>query len=413
MLQKIGENAKNASYELQNKTTWEKNQILEEISNQLSLHAEEIIEANTIDMENGKNNGLSEGLLDRLLINEDRIKGMQESVKVVYDLEDPIGEVNHMKTMPNGLKIGQASVPLGVVAIIYEARPNVTLDCSILCLKSSNALVLRGGKEAIETNKAIVNAIRKAFEINNTNPDCVQLIEDTTRQSAQELMKLNEYINVLIPRGSRGLIQSVVQNATVPVIETGEGNCHIYVDESADIEMALNIIENAKTQRIGVCNAMESLLVHENIGDEFYTGLNQIIDKYNIDVYACENSIGKIENAKAADDEDYYKEYLDYAFSVKVIDSVETAIRHIEKYGTHHSDVIVTQDYDNSLSFTSGVNSACVYVNASSRFTDGAEFGMGAEMGISTQKLHVRGPVGLKGLTSSKYIILGQGQVRS
>lgn len=412
MLKHIGEKAKEASYELQEKTALEKNEILQEISNQLSEFSNEIIEANQIDMENGRKNGLTEGLLDRLLITEDRIKSMQESVKVVYDLEDPIGKMDYMKTLTNGLKIGQTSVPLGVVAIIYEARPNVTLDCSILCLKSSNALILRGGKEAIETNKKIVEAVQKAFKNCGTDPNCVQLIEDTTRESAQELMKLNGYVDVLIPRGSRGLIQSVVQNATVPVIETGEGNCHIYVDESADIDMALKIIENAKTQRIGVCNAMESILVHETVGDSFYKGLEKIINEYKIDVHACEKSIGKIKNASAATEEDFYKEYLDYAFSIKVVDSVDTAIKHIEKYGTHHSDVIITNDYNNSLAFTQRVNSACVYVNASSRFTDGSEFGMGAEMGISTQKLHVRGPVGLKGLTSSKYIILGQGQIR-
>lgn len=412
MLKHIGEKAKEASYELQGKTTLEKNKILQEISNQLSEFSKEIIEANQIDMENGRKNGLTEGLLDRLLITEDRIKSMQESVKVVYDLEDPIGKMDYMKTLTNGLKIGQTSVPLGVVAIIYEARPNVTLDCSILCLKSSNALILRGGKEAIETNKKIVEAVQKAFKNCGTDPNCVQLIEDTTRESAQELMKLNGYVDVLIPRGSRGLIQSVVQNATVPVIETGEGNCHIYVDESADIDMALKIIENAKTQRIGVCNAMESILVHETVGDSFYKGLEKIINEYKIDVHACEKSIGKIKNASAATEEDFYKEYLDYAFSIKVVDSVDTAIKHIEKYGTHHSDVIITNDYNNSLAFTQRVNSACVYVNASSRFTDGSEFGMGAEMGISTQKLHVRGPVGLKGLTSSKYIILGQGQIK-
>ena len=254
MLKHIGEKAKEASYELQGKTTLEKNKILQEISNQLSEFSKEIIEANQIDMENGRKNGLTEGLLDRLLITEDRIKSMQESVKVVYDLEDPIGKMDYMKTLTNGLKIGQTSVPLGVVAIIYEARPNVTLDCSILCLKSSNALILRGGKEAIETNKKIVEAVQKALKVCGTDPNCVQLIEDTTRESAQELMKLNGYVDVLIPRGSRGLIQSVVQNATVPVIETGEGNCHIYVDESPDIDMALKIIENAKTQRIGVWN---------------------------------------------------------------------------------------------------------------------------------------------------------------
>lgn len=412
MLKSIGEKAKAASYVLQNKSTIEKNEILNEISNQLSLLSKEIIEANKIDVENGRKNGLNEGLIDRLMINEERVQGMIDSVKVIIDLEDPVGEINDMKTMPNGLKIGKMSVPLGVVAIIYEARPNVTLDCSILCLKSSNALILRGGKEAIETNKAIVKAVRKAFTIQDTDPNCVQLIEDTTRESAKELMELNDYVDVLIPRGSKGLIQTVVQNATVPVIETGEGNCHIYVDESADIEMALNIIKNAKTQRIGVCNTVESILVHKNVDSSFYTGLQKIVDEYSIKVYGDEFSSHYLKGIEKATDEEYYREYLDYCFSIKSVENVDEAIDHIEKYGTHHSDVIVTNDYNNSLAFINRVNSAAVYVNASSRFTDGSEFGMGAEMGISTQKLHVRGPVGIHGLTSSKYIILGQGQIR-
>lgn len=412
MLENIGKKAKEASYELANLNTEEKNKILLNIKNILNKRRNEIIEANKIDIENGKKAGLSEGLLDRLLLNDDRVDGMLDSIDTVIGLDDPIGEVSDMKKMPNGLEIGKRRVAIGVIAIIYEARPNVTLDCSILCLKSSNSLILRGGKEAINSNMAIVKIIRDAIEELNYDKNIVQLIEDTTRESSNELMKLNKYVDMLIPRGSANLINHVVKNSTVPVLQTGNGNCHIFVDDTADIDMAIAIIENAKTQRIGVCNAMESLLVSEKVDKEFFEKLNDIIEKYNITVYGCEKSKQYLPNIKDATENEYAMEYLDYAFSMKIVKDIDEAISHIRKYSTKHSEAIITNDYNNSMKFLNLVDSSCVYVNASTRFTDGGEFGFGAEMGISTQKLHARGPVGLKELTSEKYVILGNGQIR-
>lgn len=412
MLENIGKKAKEASYELANLNTEEKNKILLNIKNILNKRRNEIIEANKIDIENGKKAGLSEGLLDRLLLNDDRVDGMLDSIDTVIGLDDPIGEVSDMKKMPNGLEVGKRRVAIGVIAIIYEARPNVTLDCSILCLKSSNSLILRGGKEAINSNMAIVKIIRDAIEELNYDKNIVQLIEDTTRESSNELMKLNKYVDMLIPRGSANLINHVVKNSTVPVLQTGNGNCHIFVDDTADIDMAIAIIENAKTQRIGVCNAMESLLVSEKVDKEFFGKLNDIIEKYNITVYGCEKSKQYLPNIKDATENEYAMEYLDYAFSMKIVKDIDEAISHIRKYSTKHSEAIITNDYNNSMKFLNLVDSSCVYVNASTRFTDGGEFGFGAEMGISTQKLHARGPVGLKELTSEKYVILGNGQIR-
>lgn len=412
MLENIGKKAKEASYELANLNTEEKNKILLNIKNILNKRRNEIIEANKIDIENGKKAGLSEGLLDRLLLNDDRVDGMLDSIDTVIGLDDPIGEVSDMKKMPNGLEVGKRRVAIGVIAIIYEARPNVTLDCSILCLKSSNSLILRGGKEAINSNMAIVKIIRDAIEELNYDKNIVQLIEDTTRESSNELMKLNKYVDMLIPRGSANLINHVVKNSTVPVLQTGNGNCHIFVDDTADIDMAIAIIENAKTQRIGVCNAMESLLVSEKVDKEFFEKLNDIIEKYNITVYGCEKSKQYLPNIKDATENEYAMEYLDYAFSMKIVKDIDEAISHIRKYSTKHSEAIITNDYNNSMKFLNLVDSSCVYVNASTRFTDGGEFGFGAEMGISTQKLHARGPVGLKELTSEKYVILGNGQIR-
>ena len=412
MLENIGINAKEASYELAKLNTEEKNKILVNIKKTLDHRRKEVIDANKLDIENGKKAGLSEGLIDRLLLNDERIDGMLDSIDTVIGLDDPIGEVSEMKKMPNGLEIGKRRVAIGVIAIIYEARPNVTLDCSILCLKSSNALILRGGKEAINSNMAIVNIIRDAIEEINYDKNIVQLIEDTTRESSNELMKLNEYVDMLIPRGSAGLINHVVKNSTVPVLQTGNGNCHIFVDETADIDMAIDIIENAKTQRIGVCNAMESLLVSEKVEKVFFEKLNKIIDKYNIKVYGCEKSKVFLPNINNATENEYAMEYLDYAFSMKIVKDIDEAISHIRKYSTKHSEAIITNDYNNSMKFLNLIDSSCVYVNASTRFTDGGEFGFGAEMGISTQKLHARGPVGLKELTSEKYVILGNGQIR-
>lgn len=412
ILTKIGEDAKVAGRELAKLSTIEKNKILLEIKKSLLLDKEIIIEKNKLDIVNGRELGLSEGLIDRLLLDEKRVKAMAESVDTVIDLEDPIGEIRDMKSFENGLMVGQKSVPIGVIAIIYEARPNVTLDAAILAIKSSNALILRGGKEAINSNIAIANSIRKGIANAGYNENIVQLIEDTSRESSNELMRLRGYVDLLIPRGSSRLINAVVENAKVPTLETGVGNCHIYVDSSAKIQMALDIIENAKTQRIGVCNAMESLVVNSDVSDEFYKGLEKIIDDYNINVYGCEKSLEKLKNIKMASDEDFGTEYLEYAFSMKIVDSLDEGIDHVYKFSTGHSDVIVTENYENAMRFLNEIDSACVYVNASSRFTDGGEFGFGAEMGISTQKLHARGPVGLKQLTSSKYVILGNGQIR-
>lgn len=411
-LKTIGENSKAASRELYKLGVSEKNKILLEIKKSVLNNVQEILEANKIDIKNGQDANMSEGLLDRLTLNVDRVNAMANSIDEVIDLEDPIGEVENMKTLDNGLIIGKRSVPIGVIAIIYEARPNVTLDAAILGLKSSNAIILRGGKEAINSNKAITKAIRVGIKDAGYNENMVSLIEDTSRESATELMKLKGYVDLLIPRGSASLINSVVENAKVPTLETGVGNCHVFVDESAKVDMALNIIENAKTTRIGVCNAMESLLVHKNVADEFYVGLKEIINKYNLTVYADDLAREKISGLEVATDAEYAEEFLDYKMSMKIIDTFEEAIEHIYKFSTGHSDVIVTENYQNAMNFLNEVDSACVYVNASSRFTDGGEFGMGAEMGISTQKLHARGPIGLKQLTSTKYVILGSGQVR-
>lgn len=412
MLKDIGQRAKNASYELAGLSTIDKNNILLKLKENLDKYRDDILEANKLDMESGKQDGLTDALLDRLYIDNERIDGMIGSIDVVIELKDPIGNTKELNRLPNGLLIGRRTVPMGVIGIIYEARPNVTLDTSILCLKSSNVLILRGGKEAINTNIAVSKIIRLTISELGFNPDFIQLIEDTSRESANALMQLNDYLDLLIPRGSSGLIKAVVENSTVPVLETGSGNCHVYIDETADVEMALNIIKNAKTQRTGVCNAMESLLVHESLGEDFYAGLQKIVDDFKIVVHSDEKSLEHIKGSTPATEEDYYTEYLDLEFSMKIVKDIDEAIDCIRKYSSGHSEVIVTENYENSLKFLDRVDSACVYVNASSRFTDGGEFGMGAEMGISTQKLHARGPIGLEELTSSKFVILGNGQVR-
>ena len=408
----IGRLSKLASRELGIASSAEKNAILKSVGKSVSENMQNILAGNEIDIKNGKEMGLSEGLIDRLYLDEDRVQAMVSSIDQIIGLEDPIGEVEEMKTMENGLLIGKRSVPIGVIGIIYEARPNVTLDAAVLGIKSSNSVILRGGREAINSNMAIANAIRAGIETAGFNPNIVILIEDTSRESSVELMKLDGYVDLLIPRGSARLISSVVENAKVPVLETGVGNCHVYVDSSAKVDMAIDIIENAKTTRVGVCNAMESLLVHGDVSDEFYDKLASVIDEYNIVVYGCERSREKLSGLKIATEEEYAMEFLDYAMSMKLVDGIEEAIDHIYEYSTGHSDVIVTESYENSLKFLNEVDSACVYVNASSRFTDGGEFGKGAEMGISTQKMHARGPIGLRELTSTKYVILGTGQVR-
>lgn len=412
MIEDIGKQAKAASREIARLGTIEKNEILSHIGESLVARTKEILSANSLDLQKGRESGLSEALMDRLLLNEDRIAQMKQGLLKVASLDDPIGEIFEMKTMPNGLKIGKKRVPLGVVGIIYESRPNVTIDTAALCLKSSNALILRGGSEAIESNKVLVSIIQDALVDRGHDKNMVQLIEDLSYETAGKFMKMNEYLDVLIPRGSAKLIQRVVREATVPVIETGVGNCHVYVDDSADFEMALNIIVNAKTQRTGVCNAMESLLVNEKIAKDFLPDFKKVMDEHHVTVKADPKARDIVQGFDVATDEDYATEYLDLIMSLKIVSDYKEAIEHINKYGTGHSEVIITESYDHAMEFLDEVDAAAVYVNASTRFTDGSEFGMGAEMGISTQKLHARGPVGLKELTTIKYIIFGQGQVR-
>jgi glutamate-5-semialdehyde dehydrogenase len=412
MLKEMGMRAKEAATSLSMLSNDEKNRLLDKIAINLKKNEDAILEQNSIDVEAGKLNGLSEGLIDRLRLNSKRIDSMIEGIRTIMALEDPVGEVLGMKTMQNGLIIGKKRVPLGVVGIIYEARPNVTVDTAALCLKSSNALILRGGKEALNSNKALAGIMRQSIEEAGYNKDFVQLIEDQSYEVANEFMKLNDYLDVLIPRGSDRLIKSVVQNSTVPVIETGTGNCHIYVDAGADEKMAADIIINAKTQRIGVCNAAESLVVHSSKIEGFLPVVWNELKKYNVTVYADERARAVVPEFQQATEEDFATEYLDYKISLKVVDSLDEAIRHINKYSTSHSESIVTENYANAMEFLNRIDSAAVYVNASTRFTDGFEFGMGGEMGISTQKLHVRGPVGTKELTTTKYIIFGSGQIR-
>ncbi|MDU5373733.1 glutamate-5-semialdehyde dehydrogenase, partial [Anaerococcus vaginalis] len=393
-------------------STKDKNKILENIKISMEKNRENILEANKKDYDKGISNNMAEGLLDRLKLDDERIDSMIFSIDQMIKLPDPIGKMTDVRTLENGLLIGKKSVAIGVLAMIYEARPNVTLDASILAIKSSNSIILRSGKEAINSSLAIAKSIREGIKNTGFDENIVQIIDDTSRESSTELMKLNGYVDLLIPRGSASLINAVVQNASVPTLETGVGNCHLYVDKYADIEKALKIFENGKTQRIGVCNALESLVVHKEIDQSFYDGLNKIVEKYKLKVHACKNTIGKIKGAIPASDEDYGKEYLDYEFSVKEVENIDCAIDHIYKYSTGHSDAIITEKIEEANKFIQEVDSACVYVNASTRFTDGSEFGFGAEIGISTQRLHARGPVGLNELTTYKYVILGEGQVR-
>ena len=390
-----------------------KNDALKAIAKALTENTAAIMAANQVDLDNGKANGLSAALLDRLKLDEGRIKGVADGVLEVAALSDPIGTVISGSTRPNGMNITKVRVPLGVIGIIFESRPNVTVDAAVLCLKSGNAVILRGGKEAIHSNKCLTSIMQEAIESVGLDRNAVQLIEDTTRQSSVELMELTEYLDVLIPRGGKGLIQAVVQNAKVPVIETGAGNCHVFVDESADIDMAANIIYNAKTSRPSVCNAIETILVHEKIAEKALPAIKARLDEKNVELRGCEKTRAILGNAvKPAEESDWETEYGDYILAVKVVSSLEEATEHIAKYSTGHSECIVTQDYQNARKFTATVDSAAVYVNVSTRFTDGGMFGLGAEIGISTQKLHARGPMGLNELTSMKFIIEGEGQVR-
>ena len=411
-VREYGERSKRAAARMACLATEEKNRALLAAAESLSAHTAEILSANRQDMEAGRENGLSEGLLDRLKLTEERIQGMEKGLRDLAALPDPVGEVISDRTLPNGLRITKRRVPLGVIGIIYEARPNVTSDAFGICFKAGNAVILRGGSSAIRSNTAVTEALREGLSAEKLPPDAVQLIADTSHESAQALMHLNGLVDVLIPRGSAGLIQTVLRESSVPVIETGAGNCHIYVDESADPEMAVRIILNAKTQRIGVCNAAESLVVHRNIEGVLLPELKKTLDQHHVEVRADDAARALVPGWKEATEEDWGTEYLDYILSLKTVDSVDEAIRHINRYHTQHSDAIITENEENAEKFLREVDSACVYVNASTRFTDGGEFGLGAEIGISTQKLHARGPMGLRELTTYKYEIRGNGQVR-
>ena len=408
----MGENAKKAAYDLSILSTKTKNNALALMAKELLDSKEEIIRANKIDMQEAKNKNVSEALLDRLYLNDKRVEDMATGLLEIVKLPDPVGEIISMWKRPNNLQIGQKRVPIGVIGIIYESRPNVTCDAAGLCLKSGNATILRGGSDAINSNKAIVKALRNGIEKSGLPKDAIQLVSDTDREVAQKMMRLNEYIDVLIPRGGENLIKSVVKNATIPVIETGTGNCHIYVDESADFNMAIDIVLNAKTQRPGVCNAAEKLLIHENISKEFLPKVVKALREKNVEIRGDEKSKEVVDDIILAKDEEWDKEYLDYIIAVKIVENVDEAIKHINNHGTKHSEAIITESYKNSQKFLERVDAAAVYVNASTRVTDGSEFGFGAEIGISTQKLHARGPMGLKELTSTKYIIYGNGQIR-
>ena len=409
---KLGENALAAKDFLATVTTEQKNKALLAIAAALRENSETIILENKKDLENGKAAGLNDGLLDRLMLNEARINDIASAAENVASLPDPCGRLLDEIKRPNGLDIKKISVPIGVIGIIYEARPNVTVDAAGLCLKSSNTVILRGGKEAINSNMALASVMRTAIEDCGLDKNCIQLVTDTSRESANQMMTMNGYIDCLIPRGGKGLIRSVVRNSTVPVIETGSGNCHIYVDESADIEMAANIIFNAKTQRIGVCNACESLVIHSGIINKALPVIKARLDTKNVEMRGDERAMIAANGVLPASDEDFAEEYLDYIISVKTVDSLDEAIRHINKYSTKHSEAIITQNKANAGEFLARIDSSSVYVNASTRFTDGGEFGLGAEIGISTQKLHARGPMGLRELTTTKYLIYGNGQVR-
>lgn len=410
-INQLGINAKNAQNTLASASTALKNEALSAICNALKANKNEILKANALDLENGKANGMSESLLDRLALSEKRIDDIADSVLEIVALPDPVGKIKDGSTRPNGLNIEKVAVPLGTVAVIYEARPNVTIDAAALCLKSGNTVILRGGKEAINSNIATAEIMRNAIESVGLDRNCIQLVENTDRETANALMKLNKYVDVLIPRGGAALINSVVQNATVPVIETGVGNCHIFVDSTADIDMAVNIIFNAKTSRPSVCNAAESLVIHKDIAQKALPAIKAKLDEKNVVLFGDEVARKFIDILPATED-DWGTEYLDYKMSVKTVENVDEAIEHINTYSTGHSEAIITNSYESVQKFTQRVNSSAVYVNASTRFTDGGQFGFGAEIGISTQKLHARGPIGLPELTTTKFVIRGNGQIR-
>lgn len=412
-IETLGANAAAAKKSLISADTEKKNAALQKIAEALLAHSSEIIEANAADLKAARENGMSVSMQDRLMLSEDRIKGISDAVSELIKLEDPIGRVDNGSVRPNGLRITKVRVPMGVIGMIYESRPNVTADAATLCLKTGNAVILRGGKEAYNSNKCICNIMRDAVEEAGFPKDIIQFVDDTTREVTTELMKCNKYLDLLIPRGGAGLIKAVTRNATVPVIETGTGNCHIYIDKSADIEMGVNITDNGKTQRPSVCNALETLLVHKDIAEKFLPAVKAKLDEHNVELRGCPETVRILgECVTPATDDDYATEFGDYIMAVKVVNDIDEAIEHIGKYSTGHSECIVTNDLKNAEKFKQEVDSACVYVNASTRFTDGGMFGFGAEIGISTQKLHARGPMGLYEITSNKYLIDGNGQIR-
>ena len=412
-IEQLGEKALEAKRKIATASTGEKNKVLEAIAQVLLENSDAILAENEKDIANARDNGISETMVDRLRLTKERIKGIADACMELVNLEDPVGEVLQGSVRPNGMRITKVRVPMGVIRIIYESRPNVTVDAGALCLKSGNAAILRGGKEAIHSNMILVNLMQRALETSGFAKETIQLVEDTSREVSTQMMQANGYIDVLIPRGGAGLIQAVVQNATVPVIETGTGNCHIYVDDSADLEMAVQITDNGKTQRPSVCNALETCLVHKDVADKFLPMLQKVFEKHQVEIRGCERTKAILgDSVVLATPQDYATEFLDYIMSIKVVDSIEEAIAHIRKYSTGHSECIITESYRHAEQFQKEIDSACVYVNCSTRFTDGGEFGLGAEIGISTQKLHVRGPMGLKELTTMKYLINGSGQIR-
>lgn len=412
-IEELGKKAVQAKGKIASASTDEKNAVLVKIAEVLRNHTEKILQENDKDIASARENGITETMVDRLRLTEERIEGIADACIQLVNLEDPVGEILEGSVRPNGMRITKVRVPLGVAGIIYESRPNVTVDAAALCIKSGNAAILRGGKEAIHSNMVLMELMQQALKECGFAGETVQLVEDTSREVAAEMMRANDYIDVLIPRGGAGLIQAIVKNATVPVIETGTGNCHLYVDETAELSMAVSIADNGKTQRPSVCNALETCLVHQSVAKEFLLMLAEAFEAHQVEIRGCDRTreiLGA--GVMLATEEDYATEFLDYIMSVKVVDSIEEAIEHIRKYSTGHSECIVTSNYSHAEQFQKEVDSACVYVNCSTRFTDGGEFGLGAEIGISTQKLHVRGPMGLRELTTQKYLINGNGQIR-
>lgn len=412
-IEELGEKARTAKSRLACASTGEKNQILQKIAGKLVERTEKILEENAKDIAAAREHGITEVMVDRLHLTPERIQGIADACVQLVTLEDPVGEVLQGSIRPNGMKITKIRVPMGVVGIIYESRPNVTVDAATLCIKSGNAAILRGGKEAIHSNRILMDTMREAVQEAGFPADIIQLVEDTSRDSSIQMMQANGWIDVLIPRGGAGLIQAVVQNSTIPVIETGTGNCHIYIDETADLDMAVDITDNGKTQRPSVCNALETCLVHHAVADVFLPALKARLDAHQVEIRGCERTKEVLGDAVVpVTEEDYATEFLDYTLAVRVVDSLEEAVEHITKYSTGHSECIVTESYSSAERFQQAVDSACVYVNCSTRFTDGGEFGLGAEIGISTQKLHARGPMGLREMTTMKYLITGNGQIR-